>query len=246
MSTKNRVQIRNSRNSGYEDGNYGYNPYAIWVTEFEDQDLVEFYDKFMALENNPNIGIIPIFISSYGGSAYNVVSMIDLIKSCEKPVATVCVGKAFSAGALLLAAGTKGFRFMTKHSQVMLHQVSSGSHGKTSDIESDIKNISYLNSIVLRNLAGDMGIDFEKGLKQIMRDNDNADLYLNSEKCLSLGIVDAIDIPRIILQPGNVFLGLDAPPPAPTPTPEPTPEPITPAPKKQTKKPAKKSKKVKK
>src|SRR5574343_416254 len=95
------------------------NEISIWVTKFTDASLVHFYEKFSKLESDPSVGVILIYISSYGGSAHNMSAMRDLIKSSSKPVATVCIGKAFSSGAMLLAAGTKGLRFITESGQIM-------------------------------------------------------------------------------------------------------------------------------
>jgi ATP-dependent Clp endopeptidase proteolytic subunit ClpP len=182
----------------------------IWVLNFEDEDLAYFYEKFTRLENDPGVGVIVIYISSYGGSVHNMCAMRDLIKSCHKPVATICVGKAFSSGAMLLAAGTKGLRFMTENSQCMIHQASSASYGKASEVYNEAINLHYINDLVIKNLSKDMGKK-EVLIKNLLKKNINMDLFLNPEECLNLGLVDSIQIPRVAFNPGGMMLAMNPP-----------------------------------
>src|ERR1700749_4738426 len=66
---------------------------------------------------------ITIYINSIGGDAFALTNIYDVIQLIKAPVRTICLGKAYSAGAYLLAAGTKGMRHMMAHSQVMVHGV---------------------------------------------------------------------------------------------------------------------------
>lgn len=174
---------------GLQDGNY------VWVGDFDDHALREFYHKFTEMEANPAIQIIPIIISSYGGDISVMIAMRDLIKSCSKPVATIAIGKAMSAGAALLAAGHKGLRFAGSDTILMVHEVSSGVEGKTAEMFEKIRNTVYLNDLMFKNLSNDTGTPQAALLKPI-RDRNNADWYFDAATAKKVGLIDIVGIPR--------------------------------------------------
>jgi ATP-dependent Clp protease protease subunit len=180
-------------------------PRSVWVTEFNTSSVQQFYDEFVDLEMNPLVEIIPVFINSFGGQVYSLIAKRDIIKSAQKQVATICMGKAMSCGASLLAAGTKGLRFATPDSRILIHQISSMSVGKASDIKEDAAQIQVLNEMMLRNLAEDTGTSVAK-LKQEIRNRDNADWVLSAEEAKKFGIIDHIEVPRHVYPPVQTAL----------------------------------------
>jgi ATP-dependent Clp protease protease subunit len=87
-------------------------------------------DKF----DNENQGIknkVTIFINSEGGDIRNVFAIYDTMKRMSSPIETFCIGSAMREAALLLSAGTKGHRVITKNSDICLSQINSQyvSHG---------------------------------------------------------------------------------------------------------------------
>lgn len=184
----------------------------IWVTNFDDQSLKEFYHKFEELESNPNIAIISVIISSYGGEVYSMIAMRDLMKSSKKPVMTVVLGKAMSCGAVLAAAGTKGMRFISPESEFMIHEASSSTYGKTSDIKNEAQSLDLLNDKMLGFLAKDSGNSLEK-LKKHMNTKNNTDWYLSAKDAVRMGFVDEIAIPRMFMEPPKVGIMISAPSP---------------------------------
>lgn len=170
---------------------------SIWVFSFEDAGLKKFAEHFLKLEADPSNDVIPIFISSYGGSVHNCLAMRDIIRSSNKKVATVAIGKAMSAGAALLAAGNKGMRFVSPDTTVMLHEVSSAAWGKNTDLQISGIETERLNNLFLTNLASDMGITLES-LKKRFHDMKNADWFLSSKEAVKLGIADHVHIPRLV------------------------------------------------
>lgn len=172
-------------------------PKSVWVTDFNTSSVQQFYDEFVDIEMNPLVEIIPVFINSYGGQVYSLIAKRDIIKSAQKPVATICMGKAMSCGASLLASGSKGLRFATPDSRILIHQVSSMSVGKASDIKEDAAQVHALNEMMLKNLAKDTGTSVSR-LKQEIRNRDNADWVLSAEEAKKFGLIDHIDVPRHI------------------------------------------------
>jgi len=183
-------------------------PRSVWVTHFDTYSVQEFYDSFVDLENNPMVNVIPVFINSYGGEVFSYIAKRDLLQTSDRPVSTICMGKAMSCGAYLLAAGTKGLRFATPDSRILIHQVSGGVRGKTSDITFDAKDIQSLNDTVFENLSKDTGISVAK-FKQEMKNRDNTDWTLTAEEALKWGIIDKIGVPRHIYPQGSTALAVN-------------------------------------
>ena len=167
----------------------------IWVTDFNSEAVIAFYEKFIELEQRNDIQVIPVFINSYGGEIYALTAMRDLIKSSPKPVATVGVGMAMSCGASLLAAGTKGFRFASENTHIMIHQVSGVAPGKSADILEYASVISELNNGIISMLSSDSGSPITKLEKEIKKRN-NADWTLSAQEAKKWGFIDSVGIPR--------------------------------------------------
>jgi ATP-dependent Clp protease, protease subunit len=169
----------------------------IWIIEFNSESVKEFYEQFNEWETSHLTDTIPVYVNSYGGQVHALIAMRDLIKTSIKPVSTICVGKAMSCGASLLAAGEKGMRFASPDSRILIHQVSSMTLGKASDIKADAAQIHDLNEMMLRNLAEDTGNSVQK-IKKEIKGRDNTDWTLTAEEALKWGIIDGIGIPRNI------------------------------------------------
>jgi ATP-dependent Clp protease protease subunit len=169
----------------------------IWVHKFTDESLKHFYEQFLELEVNPNIPVIVIVISSYGGDITAAFAMRDLIKSSSKPVATIALGKAMSAGAVLLAAGTQGLRFASPDALIMVHEVSSGTYGKSAEVKASAESLNFVNKLMFKNLAEDCGKtvkEFEEKLKSLK----NADWTLTAKEAFDWGLIDEIAVPRLL------------------------------------------------
>jgi ATP-dependent Clp protease, protease subunit len=135
---------------------------------------------------DPDKDII-LYINSPGGVVTSGLAIYDAIKHVKPDVQTICVGSAYSMGALLLAAGTKGKRFILPHGKVMLHQPSGGATGQSSDIQIHAKEIIRTKTELNRILSEATG----KPIEQIAKDTDR-DLYMSAEEAVAYGVVDEI------------------------------------------------------
>ena len=101
----------------------------------EDGDPVEVVDP------------IDFYISSYGGQATEMFAVYDVMRDVgsRTPICTYGLGKVMSAGVLLLAAGTKGYRKIGRNCRVMIHNVMAGYHGSLSSIENEIEEVKWDN-----------------------------------------------------------------------------------------------------
>tara|TARA_R110002074_G_scaffold283629_6_gene455257 strand:- start:374 stop:1051 length:678 start_codon:yes stop_codon:yes gene_type:complete len=134
---------------------------------------------------------IDFYISSYGGSASEMFSVYDVIRSLRDytPIKTCGIGKVMSAGVLLLASGTKGERKIGRHCRVMIHGVISGQHGHLQDVENEFEEAKLTQKLYIKALASETDMT-EKHIKKLMDRKTN--VYIDAEKAVELGIADII------------------------------------------------------
>ncbi len=137
-----------------------------------------------AQDNNSDI---VLYINSPGGSVSSAFAMYDTIQYIKPDVSTVCMGIAASAGAFLLASGTKGKRKILPHAEVMIHQPLGGTQGQASDIDIQAKHILKTKILLNKLLAKHTG----QKVAQIEKDTDR-DNYLDAKEALKYGLVDKI------------------------------------------------------
>jgi ATP-dependent Clp protease protease subunit len=150
--------------------------------------LAEFIAKTRLLKKiNPNTDVITILLNSGGGDVMECLGIIDYIRThTEIKFNIVCRGIAMSAAALLLASGT-GVRAASKHSKIMVHQLSTFAAGKLSDVKSNAKFADQL-----EDECNSLMAEFTKKPKEWWTSNQQSDLFLSSKEALELGIIDKI------------------------------------------------------
>lgn len=169
----------------------------IHVNRFNEESAKEFYKSFRELQSNDTVKVIPIFIDSYGGNVHALLTMLDLIADSHKPVATIAMGKAMSCGAILLAAGTKGYRFAAPSTDIMVHEVSSAEFGKMADLDSGVKHTKVLNDKLFEFL-GSVGKKAKSFFLKKMKSMGNVDWFLTAAEYKKLGLIDHIGIPQLV------------------------------------------------
>lgn len=132
---------------------------------------------------------INMYINSPGGSIPAMLAMYDTIRFVNADVATTALGMAASAGAFLLAAGTKGKRSALPNTRILLHQpaIAGGLAGQASDIEIHAREIVHTKRRVNELMAEMTGQPFEK----VERDTDR-DYILSPEEAVEYGVIDRI------------------------------------------------------
>lgn len=172
-------------------------PKTIFVNKFNEESAKKFIEDFYEAEDTGQ-SIIPIYIDSYGGYVYSLISMIDVIKSSKVPVATIALGKAMSCGALLLSQGTEGYRFMGSYSRIMIHEISAGTIGKVEEIKADCAETDKLNKLAFKLMSNNTGHEDDYFMK-IIHEKNHADWYLTSEEAKNHNLVNHIRIPKFSL-----------------------------------------------
>ena len=171
-------------------------PY-LFVSEFNDDSVRHFYKDFIKLHSDPKVDVIPIVVSSYGGQVHALLSMLDIIQSATKPVATISLGKAMSCGAILLAAGTKGYRYAAPNTDIMIHEVASMEMGKNTDIQNGSKQTKRLNTLLFKYL-GDFSNKNKRYFLSELKKRGNIDWHLSANDFKDLGLVDHVCVPQLI------------------------------------------------
>lgn len=140
--------------------------------------------------------IIPVVIDSYGGDAYALLSLLSDIESSRLPVATICIGKAMSAGAILLAHGTPGLRFGDPNATVMIHEVASAGWGKLTEMRASIEELERLNYVVYTKMAAACGYKDPAAFLKKIDKRKNADWYMDIFQAQKEKIIDYIGVPE--------------------------------------------------
>ena len=147
--------------------------------------------QLLFLESQDPKKDIQLYINSPGGSVTSAMAIYDTMNHLKADVATICVGMAASAAAVLLSSGTKGKRSILPNAEVMIHQATGGTEGQASDIEIHAKHILETKKNLNRILAKNTG----KTSDQIEKDSDR-DRYMSASEAKAYGLVDEIHLPK--------------------------------------------------
>ena len=130
---------------------------------------------------------ITIYINSPGGSVSAGLAIYDTMAHVKPDVSTICIGSAASMGAVLLAAGTKGKRYILPHRRVMIHQPSGGATGQAADIQITAKEILKIKTILTDILTKHLEKD-----RAVVEKDAERNFYMNAEEAIAYGVVDNI------------------------------------------------------
>ena len=131
---------------------------------------------------------INIYINSPGGDITALFAIYDTMQFIKNDIATICLGQAASAAAVLLAAGTKGERLALPHARVLLHQpYAQVGYSQVTDLEIAAREIMRMRDILEEILAGHTGQPIER----IHADTDR-DFVMEAQEALAYGIIDGV------------------------------------------------------
>jgi ATP-dependent Clp protease protease subunit len=165
---------------------------------FDEKKVEQVVTKLLHFEHQDPSSDIILFIDSYGGSADGFIALHDTIKMLRCDVATVCVGKAMSAGQMLLISGKKGKRFITPNSRVLMHEVGDFCCGKLKDLDDRLTETRRLQA-----MAESMILKYTNITKKQLKEFMSADTFFTAKEALNLGIVD-----HIITSPTTLYKNL--------------------------------------
>lgn len=130
---------------------------------------------------------IIFYINSPGGSVYSGMAIYDTMQFVKCDVQTVGIGIQASMGAFLLSSGAKGKRFMLPHATTMIHQPSSGTRGRVTDMEIDLKESLRLKKQLNEILANNTGQKISK-----IETDAERDYWMTADEAKQYGLIDEI------------------------------------------------------
>ena len=135
---------------------------------------------------NPNADI-SLYINSPGGDVTAGWAIMDTMQYIKPNVSTIGMGLVASMGAVLLAAGAKGKRFVLPNTEVMIHQPSSGTQGKVTDMEIYMQETQRVKKVLVKQMAEFTGRKEKEVFDAMERDN-----WMDAEAAKKFGLIDGI------------------------------------------------------
>lgn len=150
---------------------------------------------------------IYFYINSTGTSWYTgdsigfeteAFAICDTISYVKPPVHTICIGQAMGTAAMILSAGTKGYRASLPHATIVLNQPRTGTRGQATDIQIRAKEVLANKMAMLDILSRNTGQPIEK----LSKDTDRM-FYLTPQEAKEYGLIDRVlestkDLPKPI------------------------------------------------
>jgi ATP-dependent Clp protease, protease subunit len=161
----------------------------VYYPEINDQTACIVIQQMLYLQYDNRTQEIHFYINSPGGSVMATLAIYDTMQFLECPVATYCMGSAFSGAAILLAAGTPGKRFALPHSRIMIHQpwAQGVIRGQASDVEIEMQEMQRQKDTTNDILARHTGQPLERIALETERNK-----YFSAEKAKEFGLVDEV------------------------------------------------------
>jgi ATP-dependent Clp protease, protease subunit len=143
---------------------------------------------------------ISLYINSPGGSYSALTAIYDTMQFVRPDVATICMGQASSAAAVLLAAGAPGHRSVLPHAKVLLHQPSSQARGALPDLAVEAKEVARVRAEMDEILSRHTGHPVAK----IRQDTDRNKTF-GAHEAVSYGLADHVIDSRkgVLLEPAR-------------------------------------------
>ena len=130
---------------------------------------------------------INLYINSPGGVVDDTLAMYDIMRFLTCDIATYCIGRAESGGAVVFMAGKKGKRYILPNAKVMIHQPYGGVYGQTADIEIQAEEILKTKQILVNIMAKCTGQPADR-----VREDSERDRFFDAKEAVAYGICDEV------------------------------------------------------
>lgn len=155
--------------------------------EIDDDSAHGVVEKLIKLDK-VNHNDITMYINSTGGSVSAGFAIYDVMNMIKSKVSTICIGKCASMASILLINGAKGKRFILPNAEVMIHEVSSASFGKVTEMQDKLVHSKYLNHKLWKIISDKTN----KSLNDIRKLATRKDFWMSAPLALKYGFVDKI------------------------------------------------------
>lgn len=179
----------------FEAGTHGEREYTIfswlanngviWLSDINDK-TVDMICGQILYRKKSNIKDLSLFINSDGGEVNAMLTLVNFMENFGVEVNTFCVGRAYSAAAILLLAGKK--RYISPNATVMFHDISYGNGGTFKDVSIHQQHIHNLREKIKAIISRRTNWTPEQIEKRVF----DRDYYLTAEEALAAGVVDEI------------------------------------------------------
>ncbi len=161
---------------------------VVWVTGEIDDVLAYQIISSLQWAASLNVTSVTVFLNTYGGNIYDALAIYDSIRALTNvmEINTVAVGNCYSAGVVLLQAGTQ--RFITPNTYLLIHEVSSWTWGKVSEHEDAAKHLKELQERVFKILTERS----RTTVRQLKARSHRRDWWISPEEALRLRFVDGL------------------------------------------------------
>jgi ATP-dependent Clp protease protease subunit len=172
-----------------------YEPYSLLLKEriiFVGWPIIgEFANLVVAqllyLDHEDPDRAISMYINCPGGVVYHGLAIYDTMQQVRAPVSTFAVGVTASMGTVLLAAGTRGYRYALPHATIHMHPAGGSAQGYAPDVEIQYKELKRVEDLLHEILAHHTG----QPVEQIANDFDR-DRFMTAEEAVEYGLVDEV------------------------------------------------------
>ncbi len=173
-----------------------YNKIRFW-SEVTDESCKELIESCKEVEHKlQNLGLtydiahenlpsIEIYINSPGGSVHSALAVVDHIQSSKFKYTSVVEGCAASAATLISTVCDN--RKITSNGMMLIHELSSGCHGKMFEMDDSIHSLRKLMEVIYTIYRENTKVG-KADLKSILKH----DIFWTAEEALEFGIVDEI------------------------------------------------------
>lgn len=181
-----------------ERGEYGVEGYSIFDrllkdriifldNQIDDMNADIVIAQLLYTESQDPEKDVSLYINTPGGSVTAGLAIYDAMQYIKPDVVTICVGQAASMGAILLAAGAPGKRFILPSARVLVHQPWGGVQGQATDIGIQAREIVRLKKLLISYFAEHTG----KSAGQVETDMER-DRFMSAPEAVEYGVVDKV------------------------------------------------------
>lgn len=167
-------------------------PVVIRINDFN-QNTSRMFSILSSRAVEQNQKILPIIIDSDGGDVYSLNAILDMIEEVKREgidVLTSVVGRAMSAAAILAVFGTRGMRYISPSSRLMMHETSCEVKGGLSAMRTNVKEVEDLEKELNKKVEEYCCIKLDE--KKL-----SSDWFLSADEAVELNLVDNIGIPKL-------------------------------------------------
>ena len=144
--------------------------------------------QLMFLNSVDDTEDIKLYINSPGGSVASGLMLFDIMNFINPDVATYCMGTCASMAAVLLSSGAKGKRYSLPHSEIMIHQPSTGiGRIKAEDLRVEFEQMEKCKKTLYGILAENTGKDI-KEIEELCR----LDKWYTADEAVDFGLIDTV------------------------------------------------------